>query len=252
MISILQNYICTNDQRLNLIKSYFPGWKKQFASYKFFVNYNHTLNYDVIKNLYKEYIPNYELCNDLEKDWGKTTLRLVEKIDTKYILVLIEDFEIVNVELDYFDNAVKEMNDSSCNYALMHKLKKYLTESFKKNYEEKKFIYTCEWNKYPAACMSIVGIFETQLLKKILNHYISQDRMRGFSQSSSIHGIHTPNNFEDFYSTWNNNYIKVGLPYYLKQFNTELKVAIPKREVILHNEGEQSIKQREVFADRIN
>jgi len=252
MLTILQNYICTNKYRLDLVKLYFPGWKKQFSKYKFVVNYNHTINYEVIRDLYRENIPNYELVNNLEKDWGKTTLELVNKIDTKYTLVLIEDFEVVNSDLNYLTNVLTEIEESSCNYVLMHKLKKYTSPQCINRYEEKNFIYTCEWNLYPAACLSIVGIFETNLLKKILIHYLNQERTVKNSQITNIHGIHTPNNFEDVYSNWNENRMKLILPSYLNQFNIKIKAAIPKNDIIFHNEGVQQIKQREIFLDRDN
>jgi hypothetical protein len=245
-MTILQNYICTSDYRFNLVKSYFPTWKKQFSKYKFIVNYNSTINYEKIQNLYKENIQDYELVNNLEKDWGKTTLKLVNNIDTKYTLILIEDFEVINSDLNYLTKVLEEVNDSCCNYVLMHKLKKYTSSHLIKNYEEKNEIYTCEWDKYPASCLSVVGIFDTDLLKKILIHYVIQNR------TLNVHGIHTPNNFEDFYSNWNNNYMKIGLPFYLNQFNIKIKAAIPKKDIIFHNEGVQQIKQREVFLDRDN
>lgn len=246
MITILQNYICTDENRLKLLKDYFPGWQKQFSEYKFIVNYNHTINFDVIKNLYNQYIPNYELFNNLEKDWAKTTLELVSKIDTKYTMILIEDFKVVSDDLSYFNNMLKECLESECNFILMHKIKKYTNQQVVSTYEEKKYSYMCDWEKYPGACMSIVAIFDTDVLKLILQQFLKQDRTK------TAHKIHTPNSFEDFYSKWNDDFMKNDLVVYLNDFNIKLKAAIPKKEVVLHDEGLLSVKQRDILDGRLN
>lgn len=246
MISIVQNYICTNQKRLEFVQSSFPSWQKQFSNYKFYVNYNHTENFNIIKNLYEKYIPDYEIYNDLEKDWGKTTLSLINRVNTKYTLFLIEDFVAVNDDISYFEKVLKEASENNCNYILMHKIKKYTHSSLLKIYEERKNIYICDWDKYPASCLSIVAVFETNVIKTILNHYIKQNRDR------KTHGIHTPNNFEDFYSNWNNNFMKNELPMFMFDNGIYMKASIPKHEILMETEGAKVTKQREILPGRIN
>ena len=53
MISIVQNFICTKEERLQVLREYLPMIGDVFGECEFYVNYNSTINLDEI----------YSVCN---------------------------------------------------------------------------------------------------------------------------------------------------------------------------------------------
>ena len=56
-ISVVQNFICTIPERLELIKTNTPVVGKVWSDYEFFVNYNRETNFDEVHTIYKNSIP---------------------------------------------------------------------------------------------------------------------------------------------------------------------------------------------------
>ena len=73
MISIIQNFICTKDARLEIINNNISSLGDVFGEFEFFVNYGTNINLDKIHSLYKHHIPKLNFFNNLEKDWAKVT-----------------------------------------------------------------------------------------------------------------------------------------------------------------------------------
>ena len=48
MISIVQNFICTKEERLQVLREYLPMIGDVFGECEFYVNYNSTINLDEI------------------------------------------------------------------------------------------------------------------------------------------------------------------------------------------------------------
>ena len=83
MISIVQNFICTQPARLKLIEREIGKMSEVFRDYPFFINYNTAENYDEVKSLYENNIKNLTFTNDLTRDWSKVTLDLVNLVETE-------------------------------------------------------------------------------------------------------------------------------------------------------------------------
>ena len=77
MVSIIQNFICTVEERKNVVLDNLPKLGKVFKDTPFYVNFNDTVNLDVIHKSYKKHIKNLSFYNNLEKDWALITLSLV-------------------------------------------------------------------------------------------------------------------------------------------------------------------------------
>ena len=99
MISIIQNFICTKDARLEIINNNISSLGDVFGEFEFFVNYGTNINLDKIHSLYKHHIPKLNFFNNLEKDWAKVTLALANEINTPYTIFLCEDM-VVNASKD--------------------------------------------------------------------------------------------------------------------------------------------------------
>ena len=69
MISVVQNFICTIPERLEILKENLPKVGHIWGDYEFFVNFNDTVNLDEVHSLYKEHIPKLNFYNSLEKDY---------------------------------------------------------------------------------------------------------------------------------------------------------------------------------------
>jgi len=54
MITVIQNYICTVEERKNVVLNNLPKLGKVFEDIPFYVNFNDTINLDVIHNSYKK------------------------------------------------------------------------------------------------------------------------------------------------------------------------------------------------------
>ena len=94
MISIVQNFICTKEERLQVLREYLPMIGDVFGECEFYVNYNSTINLDEIYSLYKQHIPKLNFYNDLSEEWAPVTLALAKQITTPYTLFLCEDTQI--------------------------------------------------------------------------------------------------------------------------------------------------------------
>jgi len=68
MISIVQNFICTKKDRLNLLQEIIPKLSNIFKEYPFYVNYNTKINFELVYSLYKTHIKKLNFFNTLNKD----------------------------------------------------------------------------------------------------------------------------------------------------------------------------------------
>ena len=59
MISLLQNFVVTKQDRLNTLKETLPDIAKYFNDINFYVNYNSKINFKEVYSLYKEFIIPY-------------------------------------------------------------------------------------------------------------------------------------------------------------------------------------------------
>ena len=64
MITVIQNYICTVNERKEALLNNLPQLGKVFKDVDFYVNFNDTVNLEVIHNSYKENIPKLNFYNN--------------------------------------------------------------------------------------------------------------------------------------------------------------------------------------------
>ena len=95
-LTILQNFIITNESVLNHLKSDI-GIKTTasvLGECEWIINYKTELYLEEIKTLYNKYLNNYTLYNNLENEnfkWATTTLAMLKEVKTPYIFYLTDD-----------------------------------------------------------------------------------------------------------------------------------------------------------------
>ena len=151
MISVVQNFICTVPERLKILEENLPKIGDVWGDYEFFVNFNDTTNLDEVHKLYKEYIPNLNFYNNLEKDWAATMLSLLNEVTTPYSVNINEDQQFLLSKEDW-DNVVDEaIVKNEVDFLLINKMDKYNKEPFTKGLLPDYQIYISNlWKKYPA------------------------------------------------------------------------------------------------------
>ena len=86
MISMLQNFIVTKQERLDTLRETLPEVAK-FFDIDFHVNYNSKVNFNEVLSLYEDNVNSLTFYNDLSDDWGKITQSMLSEIDTKYVFL---------------------------------------------------------------------------------------------------------------------------------------------------------------------
>ena len=64
-ISLFQNFICTKEFRLNLLKKVLPVWADVINPYPVIINYDTDIYADEVRSLYEKYIENLHFQQDL-------------------------------------------------------------------------------------------------------------------------------------------------------------------------------------------
>ena len=118
MISIVQNFICTQPSRLEVIERNALKLGKVFSKNDFFVNYNSEINFESVKSHYLDNIPKMNLYNDLTKDWAIVTLALMKEVKTPYTMYICEDME-VNCSVDVMDKCLNEFYENDYDYCFL-------------------------------------------------------------------------------------------------------------------------------------
>ena len=94
MITIVQNFVCNHEERLQVIRRNTKKLGDVFSDYEFYVNFNSDVNLEEVRELYLKDIPKINFYNNLEKDWALVTLAMVNEIKTPYTIYLCEDIEV--------------------------------------------------------------------------------------------------------------------------------------------------------------
>ena len=88
MITMLQNFIVTKQERLDTLKETLPDVAR-FFDIDFHVNYNSKINFDEVLSLYQDNVESLTFYNDLSDDWGKITQSMLSEIKTKYVFIIV-------------------------------------------------------------------------------------------------------------------------------------------------------------------
>jgi|TARA_B100000029_G_scaffold4774_1_gene5419 hypothetical protein len=234
MISMLQNFVVTKQERLDTLKETLPDVAK-FFDIDFHVNYNSDINFKEVLSLYEDNVNSLTFYNDLSDDWGKITQSMLSEIDTKYVFIMPEDFILSCDDKDYFNSLIEELDRYDCEHMIMHRIdyvKNYGTDKkYFHLYDEKDYLFLCNSDKYPTSCLSSVAIYRKDFLEQFLEFYNSQEKPTRFS-------LATPNCYEWF------SYNKVAEYSRIGGVKNRL-FAVPKESIVKHYEP-NDIKERKV------
>lgn len=155
MITVVQNFICTIPERLDLIRRNTPTIAKVWGDYEFIINYNWEDNFDEVYSIYKENIPKLSFYQNLEPDWALVTRALLNEVKTPYVLFINEDQELFLTKQDWRDIVDESLVENDVDYILMNKIEKYNTETFSKGYfpnpeDPASKIVINNWGQYPS------------------------------------------------------------------------------------------------------
>lgn len=207
MISIVQNFICTEEERFKVLEKELPKLGEVFHDCPFYVNYNTTVNLDRVYNLYKQHINKLEFFNNLEPEWATLTLALSEQVETPYLAYLCEDAQ-VHVSKEEIWTRINEFIKEECDYLLLTKLEKYLRPEYRLGstlwngikapaYNQLKYGYWYLGKFAPHKRISTDAIYRTEWYKERVKEFI----VKG---DSCLHEIpikdkRKPNYYEGYY-----------------------------------------------------
>ena len=133
MLSIVQNFVCTKSERLNVVHRNAVKLGNTFPNTDFFINYNSDINFESIKKSYLKNIPKINLYNDLTKDWALVTLALMKEVQTPYVMYICEDMEVNCSDEEMWDT-LNEFMSNDYDLCFLSKIGKYLDEQFINGY----------------------------------------------------------------------------------------------------------------------
>lgn len=250
MISIVQNFICTKFERLEVIERNLPLLGNVFKDFQFFVNYNSKINLDRIYTSYSKYIPNLNFYNDLSEEWAPTILSLSNEAKTPYIMHLCEDM-IVNSNYEKIHNCIGEYIKNDFDYFLLTKVEKYLDEKFITGnythhftnkpgvpYKKLNHGYFYLGKDAPQNRLSTDAIYKSNWYKERIEEFIlNVDKC---INNMNIKNKKTPNCYEEYYS-WSNGIVS--------RFG-ELKCYIPDEVIILEfNDTKEDIMWENIISN---
>ena len=195
MLSVVQNFICTQDVRLKLCSENIPRYGKVFEEFEFFINFNDTVNLDVIENLFVKNIKKLNFYNNLEKQWAEVTLALLEEVKTPYVLYQTED-QMINFDVDDLHNFLDELESLDIDFVNLCKIEKY-SKSRIYGYTEQKYGYSYFGKNSPTTRLSIDCVVKTEFWKERMKEFITD-------KHNCPHKIpypheNVPNYFEGYY-----------------------------------------------------
>ena len=253
-IAMVQNFVCTKDIRLDLIRDVVPKYAELFDNGPLKVNWYINLNqekwvdeiYDIYKSSIKE--ENLIFYNNLEKDWGLVTYAMIKDLKEPYLMYLSEDFPCFTVKedkdkyLQWVDKQVWSgqmdwgMNQQDWNnfvseailerkldFVNLTKINKYGTKRFPGYNEETENCYFYDGKGSPTGRISGTGIFKTKFKIKLLEEFLQ-------NRDAHAHRIPYPHkhmpNFNEGY--WDG-------PRSIRKF--DIKCGIPKKVIMWHWDG---------------
>ena len=211
MVSIVQNFICTKSERLEILKNNITKLGKVFKDFEFFVNYGSLINLDEVYKLYKDNVPNLNFYNNLEEDWAAVTLSMATQISTPYTMFLCEDM-VVNTNDNKIHKCINEYIDNNYDYLLFTKLHKYLQQEYingytpynsntSPGYKKLKNGYFYLGQHAPHKRLSTDAVYRTDWYKERLQEFIEKRHLCNHDIPVKI--LSKPNYYEGYYDFGN-------------------------------------------------
>ena len=130
MFSLIQNFICTQPSRLEVVKRNTKKLGDTFPDIDFYVNYNSdNQNFEVIKDHYLRDVPKLSFYNNLVKDWALVTLAMVKEVQTPYVMFICEDME-VNCSKEHMESTLSEFFENDFDWMFLSKIGAYTQQKF--------------------------------------------------------------------------------------------------------------------------
>ena len=219
MVSIVQNFICTQPKRLKVIEEQVPNMASIFKECEFHINYNSSQNFHEVYEIYKNNIPKLNFYNSLEKNWGAITLAMLRDIKTPYILILCEDFEY-RIGNNEWKDIMDEVIDNDVKYMPLGRLWKYTAAEYHDGYTKGDNLWFYPASKSPGSSLSVDALYKTELLIEKLEELMQH--------SSRRFPLHLPHHFEDIFHEPNG----------VTRWGNGIKCAIPKKIIWMHVQEE--------------
>jgi hypothetical protein len=205
--SVVQNFVCNHEQRLEVIRRNTKKLGDVFDECEFFVNFNSDKNLEEVKDLYLSDIPNINFYNNLERDWALVTLALVKEVKTPYTIYLCEDIEVTSPKEDVL-NFVNEMINDGGDLGFVGKIDKYTQQKFiegltpfnsikSPGYKKLEHSYFYLGKHAPHKRIPVDSVFKTDWLIGALEEFL----VKGESCTHDIpfRSKHLPNFYEGYY-----------------------------------------------------
>jgi len=223
MISILQNFVCTKESRVKLLKTEVPKMSKVFSDFEFYINYNSSENFEEIYKIYEQSVEKLNFYNNLEKNWGAVTLALVEQIKTPYTLIVCEDYEY-RINKKKFNDIMKEVVQNDVGYLPIGRLWKYTRDEYLSGYRNGDKLYYYDALNSPGSSLSVDAIYKTELFKEKLKDLLTY--------KSKNFATYLPHHFEDIFHEPNG----------VTKWGKNVLCAIPKEIIIMHEQTEREYR----------
>ena len=228
MLSIVQNFVCNKEERLDVVKRNSKKLGKVFSDTDFFINYNSNINLEVVKSHYLSNIPKISLYNDLTRDWALVTLALVKEVKTPYVMYICEDME-VNCSDKEMWNILNEFIKNDFDLCFLSKIRKYLQEEYvngytlyntisSPGYESMDYGYFYLGKHAPHKRVPVDAIFKTKWFIDRLEEFLLEGE--NCTHDIPYRKKHLPNFWEGYYDFQNG----------MRRFS-QFKCYIPKIEI---------------------
>ena len=245
-LTILQNFIITNEDVLNHLKSDMglKATSSVLGECEWIVNYKTELYLEEIKILYGKYLNNCTLYNNLEDrnfKWATSTLTMLKEVKTPYIFYLTEDRMFHKTTLNEFSNMMDEVVENNIGFVQIGKLHKYslsqhpprVQEYNKNNHhpwgpippymDNDKHIYTFLAKHSPIGVLSIDAIFRKDVFEKSVERVIHTWNKAEENKAQILeYGKYRTNQGCEW------NWLVEGMP--------EMLCAIPKKEIVVSDD----------------
>jgi len=228
MLSIVQNFVCTKSERLNVVHRNAVKLGNTFPNTDFFINYNSDINFESIKKSYLKNIPKINLYNDLTKDWALVTLALMKEVQTPYVMYICEDMEVNCSDEEMWDT-LNEFMSNDYDLCFLSKIGKYLDEQFINGYTPYNDIpspgykslecgYFYLGKHAPHKRVPVDAIFKTKWLTERLKEFLEHGEE--CTHDIPFRKRHLPNFWEGYYDFHNG----------MRRFG-DMKCYIPKQVI---------------------
>ena len=199
MLTVVMNFVCTEDKRLKFIVNNAPGYKESLGDFEFIVNFNDELNEKAIREAFQAGIPKLSYFNNKEKDFAAVTYELSKNIKTPYVLFLAEDYT-VKVPKEELEAVLQEVSENDIDFVNFTKIEKYNRPQYKNmgKYVEGEYGHFYKGRNSPPSRLSIQGLFKTELWLTYLKNFLD-NKHKPIPHNIPMSYDNLPNYIEGYY-----------------------------------------------------